>query len=68
MADGEKCNSKNCEIIVTEFRKNGQYKKYCSPSCRRLGVTEKCKSTSLERTRNMVLITFLKIRQFMTRL
>jgi len=49
MANGEKCNNKDCKIIVTEVRKNGQYKKYCSSSCRRLGVAEKCKSTSLER-------------------
>lgn len=50
MADGEKCNNKDCKSIVTEIRKkDGQYKKYCSLSCRRLGVSEKAKQTSLER-------------------
>jgi hypothetical protein len=50
MADGEKCNNVNCRTIVTEIRKkDGQYKKYCSLSCRRLGVVEKAKQTSLER-------------------
>jgi hypothetical protein len=50
MADGEKCNNKDCKTIITEKRKkDGQYKKYCCPSCRRLGVTEKCKQTSLEK-------------------
>jgi hypothetical protein len=50
MADGEKCNNVNCKTIVTEIRKkDGQYKKYCSLSCRRLGVAEKAKQTSLER-------------------
>ena len=38
MADGVKCNNDNCKIIVTDCRKNGQYKKYCYSSCRRLGV------------------------------
>lgn len=50
MAEGEKCNNKDCKTIVTEIRKkDGQYKKYCSPSCRRLGVAEKVKQTSLIR-------------------
>lgn len=50
MANGEKCNNINCKTIVTEIRKkDGQYKKYCSLSCRRLGVAEKAKQTSLER-------------------
>jgi len=50
MADGEKCNNKDCKNIVTEIRKrDGQYKKYCSLSCRRLGISEKAKITSLER-------------------
>ena len=50
MADGGKCNNKNCKVIVTEIRKkDGQYKKYCSTSCRRLGVAEKCKQTSIEK-------------------
>lgn len=49
MADGEKCNNKDCKTIVTEVRKNGQYKKYCSSSCRRLGIAEKARATSMER-------------------
>jgi hypothetical protein len=49
MADGEKCNNKDCKEIVTERRKDGQYKKYCSLSCQRLGVAEKSKQTSLEK-------------------
>jgi hypothetical protein len=49
MANGEKCNNKDCRIIITEHRKNGQYKKYCCSSCRRLGVSEKVKQTSLLR-------------------
>lgn len=50
MADGEKCNNKDCSTIVTEIRrKDGQYKKYCSLSCQRLGVADKIKQTSLDR-------------------
>jgi hypothetical protein len=49
MANGEKCNNKDCRIIITEHRKNGQYKKYCCSSCRHLGVSEKVKQTSLLR-------------------
>lgn len=50
MANGEKCNNKDCEKIVTEIRrKDGQYKKYCSLSCQRLGVAEKSRQTSLEK-------------------
>lgn len=50
MANGEKCNNTNCKTIVTEIRKkDGQYKKYCSPSCQRFSVTEKIKSTCLEK-------------------
>lgn len=49
MANGEKCNNIDCKTIVTDFRKNGQYKKYCCSSCRRLGIAEKCKQTSLEK-------------------
>lgn len=49
MADGEKCNNKDCKTIITDLRKNGQYKKYCCSSCRRLGVAEKVKQTSLEK-------------------
>jgi hypothetical protein len=26
MSTGEKCNNKDCRIIITEHRKNGQYK------------------------------------------
>lgn len=38
MINGEKCNNTNCNNIVTEVRKkDGQYKKYCSTSCRRAG-------------------------------
>lgn len=28
-----KCNNINCDNIITEFRKDGQYKKYCSKVC-----------------------------------
>lgn len=50
MADGEKCNNKDCKTIVTEIRrKDGQYKKYCSLSCQRLGIANKAKQTSLEK-------------------
>lgn len=49
MADGEKCNNKNCKNLVTEYRKNGEYKKYCSSSCRCLGIAEKSKQTSLKK-------------------
>lgn len=50
MANGEKCNNKDCTVIVTDIRKkDGQYKKYCSLSCQRLGVAEKSTQTSLER-------------------
>lgn len=50
MANGEKCNNKDCKTIVTEIRKkDGQYKKYCSPSCQRLCVAKKARQTSLEK-------------------
>jgi hypothetical protein len=50
MANGEKCNNKDCKVIVTEIRKkDGEYKKYCSPSCQRLSVAEKAKQTALDR-------------------
>jgi len=50
MANGQKCNNKSCKTIVTEIRrKDGQYKKYCSISCQRIGVADKVKQTSLLR-------------------
>lgn len=51
MADGKKCNNEDCKVLVTEYRKDGQYEKYCSLSCQCLGVTKKTKKTSLERYR-----------------
>jgi len=49
MENGQKCNNPDCKTLVLEHRKNGQYKKYCSSSCRHIGNAIKSKQTSLEK-------------------
>jgi hypothetical protein len=50
MTNGEKCCNPSCANIVTEIRKKDrQYKKYCSLSCRRLGVAANVRKTCLEK-------------------